>query len=158
MRKDKGSQRPEHQIQLDVNQIVRCLPNVKSWRELAKNFSLEKSGSCVTILKRTLENAGLNVVEATKHFKRPLTVDEILSIRPNMHKGQLRKALLKTGRKYECEECHLKPLWCGKKLVLQVDHINGIPYDHRRENLRFLCPNCHSQTDTFCGKNLKREL
>jgi 5-methylcytosine-specific restriction endonuclease McrA len=44
-------------------------------------------------------------------------------------------------------------MWNNKKLVLQVDHINGINDDNRLENLRFLCPNCHSQTETFSKKN-----
>jgi hypothetical protein len=37
-----------------------------------------------------------------------------------------------------------------------LDHINGVPNDNRLENLRFLCPNCNSQTDTFAGRNVKR--
>ena len=43
--------------------------------------------------------------------------------------------------------------WMGKDITLQLDHINGINNDHRLENLQLLCPNCHSQTDTWCGKN-----
>ena len=46
----------------------------------------------------------------------------------------------------------------NSKLTLQLDHINGINNDNRKENLRFLCPNCHSQTDTFAGRNLKNIL
>ena len=41
----------------------------------------------------------------------------------------------------------------GKPLVLQLDHINGISNDNRIENLRFLCPNCHAQTESFAGRN-----
>jgi len=54
---------------------------------------------------------------------------------------------------YECQECGQEPEWRGKKLVLVLDHINGDCRDHRKENLRFLCPNCNSQTETFAGKN-----
>ena len=43
------------------------------------------------------------------------------------------------------------------RLVLHLDHINGKKFDHRLENLRFLCPNCHSQTPTYCGKHSKKE-
>lgn len=46
--------------------------------------------------------------------------------------------------------------WCGQKLTLVLDHINGVNNDNRPENLRLLCPNCNSQTDTFSGRNIKR--
>ena len=42
--------------------------------------------------------------------------------------------------------------------MLQLDHINGINTDHRLENLRLLCPNCHSQTPTYCGVNVKKKM
>lgn len=54
---------------------------------------------------------------------------------------------------YECQICHNKGEHLGKPLSLHLDHINGDSKDNRLENLRFLCPNCHSQTDTYCGKN-----
>jgi hypothetical protein len=53
-----------------------------------------------------------------------------------------------------CDWCGLSD-WRGLPLSIQIDHVNGIHDDHRVENLRMLCPNCHSQTDTFAGKNIK---
>ncbi len=44
----------------------------------------------------------------------------------------------------------------GEKITLQIDHINGINSDNRLENLRFLCPNCHTQTETYGSKNPER--
>lgn len=55
---------------------------------------------------------------------------------------------------YKCAICGITE-WNGKTLSLELDHINGINNDNRLENLRFLCPNCHSQTDTYGSKNSK---
>lgn len=64
-----------------------------------------------------------------------------------------RRNIIKYGLlPYECSECGISE-WNDKKLALHLDHINGKSGDHRLENLRFLCPNCHSQTDTYTGKN-----
>lgn len=54
---------------------------------------------------------------------------------------------------YLCGICGCKPIWLDKPLTLRLDHINGIRNDHRKENLRFACPNCDSQSSTFCGRN-----
>ena len=62
-----------------------------------------------------------------------------------------RYLLDKVGRK--CQICGISE-WMGESLVLEIDHINGISNDHRLENLRILCPNCHSQTPTYKMKNL----
>lgn len=61
-----------------------------------------------------------------------------------------------TGIPNECVFCGLGPVWNGAPLTLQLDHINGINTDHRLENLRLLCPNCHSQTPTYAGKRRDR--
>lgn len=66
--------------------------------------------------------------------------------------GALKKILITSGRKYVCEECNLDE-WRGKKLTLQLEHIDGDSFNNSTENLKFLCPNCHSITDTYCGKN-----
>lgn len=55
-------------------------------------------------------------------------------------------------RGYECDVCRLSE-WMGKPITLQVDHINGNASDDSPENLRLICPNCHSQTNTFGGRN-----
>lgn len=67
---------------------------------------------------------------------------------------KIKEKLLKNGMKYECIQCGITE-WNGKKLSLHVDHINGNNRDNRIINLRFLCPNCHSLTNTYCGKNNK---
>lgn len=59
---------------------------------------------------------------------------------------------------YKCSECGLTDSWNNKSITLQLDHVNGINNDNRLKNLRFLCPNCHSQTETFCGSNKDARL
>ena len=66
---------------------------------------------------------------------------------------RVRRALMELGRTYLCAGCGSEPEWRGKPLVLQVDHVNGLHHDYRPENLRFLCPNCHSQTLNFAVRN-----
>ena len=65
----------------------------------------------------------------------------------------LRKRMVRDlGMENKCALCNLSDEWNGLPIVLQVDHINGKNTDNHIDNLRLLCPNCHSQTDTFCGK------
>lgn len=64
---------------------------------------------------------------------------------------RLRRALIEMGRPYLCQDCQGPPTWNGKELRLQVEHSNGEWTDNRPENLKFLCPNCHSQTPTHSG-------
>ena len=54
-----------------------------------------------------------------------------------------------------CSECGIFPKWNGLPLAIHTDHINGVNTDNRLENLRRLCPNCHSQTATYSGRNKK---
>jgi Zn finger protein HypA/HybF involved in hydrogenase expression len=69
--------------------------------------------------------------------------------------ASIKKRLYKMGVKEECTGCGLGPEWRGLPLTLQLEHINGVHNDNRLENLAILCPNCHSQTSTFAGKNIK---
>lgn len=67
---------------------------------------------------------------------------------------RLKARLIKSGAiSYRCACCDIGPEWNKLDLSLQLDHINGINNDNRLANLRFLCPNCHSQQGTYAGKN-----
>lgn len=62
--------------------------------------------------------------------------------------GRLRQAMVESGIPYVCAKCSCGPEWEGHPLTLEVDHFDGDWTNNTRANLRFLCPNCHSQTPT----------
>ena len=73
--------------------------------------------------------------------------------------ARLKNRLYESGlKKEECEECSQGPGWNGKKLIMHLDHIDGDPSNNTIENLRILCPNCHSQTETYCRGQSKQKL
>lgn len=63
------------------------------------------------------------------------------------------KKWMRKNRNYECSICKNSGIHMDIPLSLQIDHINGINNDNRKENLRWLCPNCHTQTKTYSGNN-----
>ena len=93
----------------------------------------------------------------TKRSGTKIPLNEILDgNHPQYQTNKLRLRLLDEGvKENKCDECNLTE-WNKKPITVELDHINGDSSDHRLNNLRMLCPNCHSQTPTFRGKN-KRE-
>ena len=68
---------------------------------------------------------------------------------------RLKLKLLKEGiKEHRCEICNITE-WMGKPTPIELDHIDGNRYNNDLSNLRVLCPNCHAQTDTYSGKNIK---
>jgi len=64
-----------------------------------------------------------------------------------------RKEILIKERGYKCERCSISE-WMGNPIILELDHIDGNNVNNLKENLRLLCPNCHSQTPTWRGRNV----
>lgn len=86
--------------------------------------------------------------------KMLIPFEDVFNEHSSYDTGYARKHLITQNLKeYKCEQCGISS-WNNKDLTLELNHKNGNNRDHRLENLEFLCPNCHSQTDTWRGKNI----
>lgn len=83
------------------------------------------------------------------YFKKNILIKDSERSRRDVKKYLIKFNLLE----WKCFDCGNDGTWNNKKLNLQLEHKNGVYNDNRLENLCFLCPNCHSQTDTYCGRN-----
>lgn len=96
--------------------------------------------------------------QGCKGYKKPsplkIPVQDILNgLHPQYQTRKLRIRLLHEGYKAnQCEVCKLSN-WFGREIIIELHHIDGNPQNHSLNNLQMLCPNCHSQTDNFRGKN-----
>ncbi len=119
--------------------IIENILNVKNYIQLAeicKNNKIEFSNR--SSIRKRIKELNLNI----DHFSACI-VGEVV------RRGIIKSRVIEDNLlEYKCLECGIVNEWKNELIVLELDHINGNPKDNRLENLRFLCPNCHSQTET----------
>jgi hypothetical protein len=146
-------------------QFVGLVSKCNSIAEVVSKLGYAVTGSGHTKVRDRIQLLGLydSLIKRTNLLRgrclrlaNRISDKEFLVKGVRRHNSCLRKRLILLGIPYCCSGCGLEAKWNGKVLSLQIDHIDGDRDNNTKENLRFMCPNCHSQTPTFSGKNNKR--
>ena len=137
----------------------------KTITEILSAFGLKNKGNNAKTLDSRIKLLGINVnhiprgysagsIASRRAYLRNFPNDRLFVVNSRVQRGAIKRRIISDNLiEQRCSDCGLEHQWNGKPLVLVLDHINGISNDNRLSNLRFLCPNCNSQTNTFAGRN-----
>ena len=147
------------------DELVLAVADSRSYRMVLIKLQLVPAGGNYAQVKRRVSEMGLS----TEHFtgmgwslgivKPPAPLEYLLVANGTAQSYVLKKRLFVHGiKKPECELCGWAEKSLDGRIPVELDHINGDHSDNRLENLRILCPNCHSLQPTHRGKNKKVTL
>lgn len=151
-----------------TEQFQKRVNSCTSIADIARSFDFAVSASIYRMIYARVARDGIDIshipkgVDANKgriFDTRRVSLDVYLIDGSNIKSSELKRRLIRDGKMFDvCVKCGLGDEWNGEPISLQLDHINGKRDDNRLENLRILCPNCHSQTPTFCGRHKRNVL
>ena len=146
--------------QYSKQELEEIVKSCRTFKGVLARLGYQSSSSAV---RKRLVSVCKELNIDTSHFSHQIEVpkrtpENTFIENSSASQNTLRK-MYKEGNytEYKCAICGQEPIWNGRELVLTLDHINGINNDDRLDNLRWLCPNCDRQTQTFGGKNIKRK-
>lgn len=138
-----------HKDKVSDKLILEFYNSNKTLHETAAGLSMS-----VVSLWRRAKKLNIKWSDIRRVANNKISLDDILQGKfPEYQTFKLKNRLISEGvKKNECEVCNISE-WNSKELIMQLDHIDGNSHNHLLDNLRLICPNCHSQTETYCGKN-----
>lgn len=140
---------------IPIEEFKELISNSFSFGEILRKIHYTNRIYGYGLLKQRISENKIDIA----HFKRRKSLDiKSLLKKDTILTSVQRKKIVKEILGEKCVGCEGSNVWNSKPIVLQLDHINGDHFDNRLKNLRVLCPNCHSQTDTFGNKNEKQGL
>lgn len=147
--------------------IRRAVSESKSWAGVCRILrGIDNKKAVLTGMQWHIRNRAKDAGVDSSHFtgqawNRGQTFGPKRSVEYYLCKGgpfiksnDLKKRLIRDGlKKHQCESC-MGTEWMGHPIPIELDHIDGDHDNNLIGNLRILCPNCHAQTETYCGKNI----
>jgi len=142
--------------------VARAVESTHSVSAALRSLGISPTGKNHSEFLRRISRLNID----TSHFKatpsrkggypKPTPEERLVRLEPGSYRvtaKRLREALIATGVPYRCagKGCSVEGTWLGKPIILQVEHIDGDGLNNEKENLCFLCANCHTQTSTFAG-------
>jgi hypothetical protein len=161
-----GFRRVGRKLFVNEQMLREVVPSAQSVADVIPMLGLEPTGPRHRVVRAEIDRLGLDSSHFLGHAPyfggvnhTPQSPESILVFRPDQQSRRdskkVRRAMLAIGVPEVCARCGTGPQWQDLPMTLEIDHINGDYRDNRRENVRFLCPNCHATTNTYCRK--KRE-
>lgn len=138
-------------------QFIDICNSSKSMAEACSKIGLQFSTFKRKAIKLDCYNTNQSGKGISKKFTHRYELEDIFGGKhPEYQSNKLRQRLIKDGIKLnQCESCKLKD-WLAQPIKLELHHIDGDRTNNNLENLQLLCPNCHSYTDTYKGKNVRK--
>ena len=158
---------PRRPPRFTEDQLRAAIAAARSWAETLRLLryrsaggnwkTLQKYAALWDISTDHFDPYAASVEGLRRSHKRSIPLAEVLVENSTYGRAHVKRRLLDEGLKARrCESCGQGEHWYGRKLALILDHVNGVPNDHRLENLRILCPNCAATLDTHCGRKNRR--
>ena len=141
----------------DLVKIKQIVPQCINFTEVLNHLNIPRQGNNSKTLRKILEDNQIDYSHFTgraRTYRKSNTTNmqEYLNNNVKINSYELKNKLLKEGLKEnKCEICGISE-WQGKPIVCQLHHIDGNHSNNNLSNLQILCPNCHSQTDNYCGQ------